>query len=183
MSCILLTTIAHFDPNETNIPIRWAIGEQCHYAEDLRILDKVDLQGTCNCSKHPSIDHKRSTFIDTASIPTKTDWYSYVHLQVTVQLSNSLKTPSMSMWHTKPSHWTWGTNASTASGYKDLISLPNILMWDLLVQAGVNSFLDVARQTYKEANTDAAELVTKLSGDIHLTYPLLISYWLRDRIS
>ncbi|KAL2815620.1 muts domain V-domain-containing protein [Aspergillus cavernicola] len=31
------------------------------------------------------------------------------------------------------------------------------------VKAGVNSLLDVARQTYKEANIDAAELVTKLS--------------------
>ncbi|KAJ6028775.1 hypothetical protein N7540_004351 [Penicillium herquei] len=31
-------------------------------------------------------------------------------------------------------------------------------------QAGVNSLLDVARQTYKEANADAAELVTKLAG-------------------
>ncbi|KAJ5541790.1 hypothetical protein N7494_006866 [Penicillium frequentans] len=34
------------------------------------------------------------------------------------------------------------------------------------VKAGVNSLLDVARQTYKEANADAAELVSKL-GDTH----------------
>ncbi|KAJ5644141.1 uncharacterized protein N7484_006648 [Penicillium longicatenatum] len=34
------------------------------------------------------------------------------------------------------------------------------------VKAGFNSLLDVARQTYKEANADAAELVSKL-GDIH----------------
>lgn len=36
----------------------------------------------------------------------------------------------------------------------------------------MNSLLDVARQTYKEANTDAAGLVAQLSGDarnIHLT--------------
>ncbi|KAF3386872.1 MutS protein [Penicillium rolfsii] len=32
------------------------------------------------------------------------------------------------------------------------------------VKAGVSSLLDVARQTYKEANADAAELVTKLGG-------------------
>jgi DNA mismatch repair protein MSH4 len=32
------------------------------------------------------------------------------------------------------------------------------------VKAGVNSFLDVARQTYKEANIDASELVAKLAG-------------------
>ena len=31
-------------------------------------------------------------------------------------------------------------------------------------QVGVNSLLDVARQTYKEANLDAADLVSKLSG-------------------
>jgi hypothetical protein len=31
-------------------------------------------------------------------------------------------------------------------------------------QAGVNSLLDVARQTYKEANADATELIEKLSG-------------------
>ncbi|KAJ5447262.1 DNA mismatch repair protein MutS core [Penicillium cf. griseofulvum] len=31
------------------------------------------------------------------------------------------------------------------------------------VKAGVNSLLDVARQTYKEANTDATELIEKLS--------------------
>ncbi|KAE8318706.1 muts domain V-domain-containing protein [Aspergillus transmontanensis] len=31
------------------------------------------------------------------------------------------------------------------------------------IQAGVNSLLDVARQTYKEANMDAADLITKLS--------------------
>ncbi|KAE8381102.1 muts domain V-domain-containing protein [Aspergillus bertholletiae] len=31
------------------------------------------------------------------------------------------------------------------------------------VRAGVNSLLDVARQTYKEANMDAADLITKLS--------------------
>ncbi|KAL3476769.1 muts domain V-domain-containing protein [Aspergillus californicus] len=33
------------------------------------------------------------------------------------------------------------------------------------VKAGVNSLLDVARQTYKEANMDAADLVAKLSED------------------
>ncbi|KAJ5607813.1 hypothetical protein N7537_004432 [Penicillium hordei] len=32
------------------------------------------------------------------------------------------------------------------------------------VKAGVNSLLDVARQTYKEANVDATELIEKLSG-------------------
>ncbi|KAL2703443.1 hypothetical protein AAEP93_004514 [Penicillium crustosum] len=32
------------------------------------------------------------------------------------------------------------------------------------VKAGVNSLLDVARQTYKEANSDAIELIEKLSG-------------------
>ncbi|OOO12884.1 DNA mismatch repair protein MutS domain protein [Aspergillus oryzae] len=32
------------------------------------------------------------------------------------------------------------------------------------VRAGVNSLLDVARQTYKEANMDAADLITKLSA-------------------
>ncbi|OQD67622.1 hypothetical protein PENPOL_c003G09892 [Penicillium polonicum] len=32
------------------------------------------------------------------------------------------------------------------------------------VKAGVNSLLDVARQTYKEANADAIELIEKLSG-------------------
>ncbi|KZN90470.1 MutS protein-like protein [Penicillium chrysogenum] len=32
------------------------------------------------------------------------------------------------------------------------------------VKAGVNSLLDVARQTYKEANADAMELIEKLSG-------------------
>lgn len=38
-------------------------------------------------------------------------------------------------------------------------------------QAGVNSLLDVARQTYKEANADAAELVTKLAGkSSHVIY-------------
>jgi hypothetical protein len=31
-------------------------------------------------------------------------------------------------------------------------------------QAGVNSLLDVARQTYKEANADAAEVVDRLAG-------------------
>ncbi|KAJ5676055.1 hypothetical protein N7462_008952 [Penicillium macrosclerotiorum] len=38
------------------------------------------------------------------------------------------------------------------------------------VKAGVNSLLDVARQTYKEANADATELVTKLGEtcNIHL---------------
>ncbi|GFG00996.1 mutS protein homolog 4 [Aspergillus udagawae] len=35
------------------------------------------------------------------------------------------------------------------------------------VRAGVNSLLDVARQTYKEANVDAADLVAKLSGALH----------------
>lgn len=39
-----------------------------------------------------------------------------------------------------------------------------ILQITKIKQAGVNSLLDVARQTYKEANTDAAELVEKLSG-------------------
>ncbi|CAG8001568.1 unnamed protein product [Penicillium olsonii] len=34
------------------------------------------------------------------------------------------------------------------------------------VKAGVNSLLDVARQTYKEANTDATELIEKLSGKL-----------------
>ncbi|KAE8165607.1 muts domain V-domain-containing protein [Aspergillus tamarii] len=34
---------------------------------------------------------------------------------------------------------------------------------NLAIQAGVNSLLDVARQTYKEANMDAADLITKLS--------------------
>lgn len=33
-------------------------------------------------------------------------------------------------------------------------------------QAGVNSLLDVARQTYKEANTDATELVERLAGEV-----------------
>ncbi|KAF4155166.1 hypothetical protein CNMCM6936_005508 [Aspergillus lentulus] len=36
------------------------------------------------------------------------------------------------------------------------------------VRAGVNSLLDVARQTYKEANVDAAELVAKLSESHNL---------------
>lgn len=31
-------------------------------------------------------------------------------------------------------------------------------------QAGVNGFLDVARQTYKEANQDAYDLVEGLNG-------------------
>ncbi|KAE8419444.1 muts domain V-domain-containing protein [Aspergillus pseudocaelatus] len=34
---------------------------------------------------------------------------------------------------------------------------------NIAIQAGVNSLLDVARQTYKEANMDAADLITKLS--------------------
>lgn len=34
------------------------------------------------------------------------------------------------------------------------------------LKAGVNSLLDVARQTYKEANADAAELVSKLGGKV-----------------
>ncbi|KAJ5648719.1 hypothetical protein N7490_005091 [Penicillium lividum] len=38
--------------------------------------------------------------------------------------------------------------------------------WPNYYQAGVNSLLDVARQTYKEANADAAELVSKL-GETH----------------
>lgn len=33
-------------------------------------------------------------------------------------------------------------------------------------QVGVNSLLDVARQTYKEANLDAADLVAQLSGTV-----------------
>lgn len=32
------------------------------------------------------------------------------------------------------------------------------------LQAGVNSLLDVARQTYKEASADATELVERLAG-------------------
>lgn len=32
-------------------------------------------------------------------------------------------------------------------------------------QAGVNSLLDVARQTYKEASADATELVERLAGE------------------
>ena len=35
-------------------------------------------------------------------------------------------------------------------------------------QAGVNSLLDVARQTYKEANKDAVELVSRLEGIVLL---------------
>ena len=34
----------------------------------------------------------------------------------------------------------------------------------LIIQAGVNGFLDVARQTYKEANEDAFKLVSDLNG-------------------
>ena len=33
-------------------------------------------------------------------------------------------------------------------------------------QAGVNGFLDIARQTYKEANQDAYDLVESLNGDL-----------------
>ncbi|KAF7114508.1 hypothetical protein CNMCM5793_008812 [Aspergillus hiratsukae] len=40
------------------------------------------------------------------------------------------------------------------------------------VRAGVNSLLDVARQTYKEANVDAAELVGKLSESHNLNLDL-----------
>ncbi|KAJ5108310.1 hypothetical protein N7456_004985 [Penicillium angulare] len=40
------------------------------------------------------------------------------------------------------------------------------------VRAGVNSLLDVARQTYKEANADAVELVAKLGDDHDLTLDL-----------
>lgn len=38
------------------------------------------------------------------------------------------------------------------------------MVLSLFHQAGVNTLLDVARQTYKEASIDAAELVSKLSG-------------------
>ncbi|KAH2062345.1 hypothetical protein KXV70_008498 [Aspergillus fumigatus] len=40
------------------------------------------------------------------------------------------------------------------------------------VRAGVNSLLDVARQTYKEANVDAADLVAKVSESHNLTLDL-----------
>ncbi|KAH1554878.1 hypothetical protein KXV92_006678 [Aspergillus fumigatus] len=40
------------------------------------------------------------------------------------------------------------------------------------VRAGVNSLLDVARQTYKEANVDAADLVVKVSESHNLTLDL-----------
>ncbi|BCR84481.1 MutS family protein MSH4 [Aspergillus chevalieri] len=40
------------------------------------------------------------------------------------------------------------------------------------VRAGVNSLLDVARQTYKEANTDAADLVTQLAESTNLRLDL-----------
>ncbi|GIC94309.1 MutS family protein MSH4 [Aspergillus udagawae] len=40
------------------------------------------------------------------------------------------------------------------------------------VRAGVNSLLDVARQTYKEANVDAADLVAKLSESHNLNLDL-----------
>ncbi|KAJ5335004.1 hypothetical protein N7452_007407 [Penicillium brevicompactum] len=42
------------------------------------------------------------------------------------------------------------------------------------VKAGVNSLLDVARQTYKEANTDATELIEKLSETCDI--PLDLKY-------
>ncbi|OOQ91584.1 putative DNA mismatch repair protein Msh4 [Penicillium brasilianum] len=42
------------------------------------------------------------------------------------------------------------------------------------VKAGVSSLLDVARQTYKEANADAAELVTKLGENLDM--PLDLKY-------
>ena len=38
-------------------------------------------------------------------------------------------------------------------------------------QAGVNSLLDVARQTYKEANDDVVELASQLGGDLLSTEP------------
>lgn len=34
------------------------------------------------------------------------------------------------------------------------------------VQSGANGFLDVAKQTYKEYNKDAYQLVTSLSGEL-----------------
>lgn len=37
-----------------------------------------------------------------------------------------------------------------------------------ILQAGVNSLLDVARQTYKEANADATELIKNLSGNLKM---------------
>ncbi|KAJ5623893.1 hypothetical protein N7510_000202 [Penicillium lagena] len=40
------------------------------------------------------------------------------------------------------------------------------------VKAGVNSFLDVARQTYKEANIDATELVAKLADNCEMALDL-----------
>ncbi|CAP99515.1 Pc22g22270 [Penicillium rubens Wisconsin 54-1255] len=40
------------------------------------------------------------------------------------------------------------------------------------VKAGVNSLLDVARQTYKEANADAMELIEKLSGSCDMVLDL-----------
>ncbi|GIK02080.1 mutS protein msh4 [Aspergillus viridinutans] len=40
------------------------------------------------------------------------------------------------------------------------------------IRAGVNSLLDVARQTYKEANVDAADLVAKLSESHNLNLDL-----------
>ncbi|KAJ6116042.1 hypothetical protein N7523_006459 [Penicillium sp. IBT 18751x] len=40
------------------------------------------------------------------------------------------------------------------------------------VKAGVNSLLDVARQTYKEANADAAELVEKLAENCEMALDL-----------
>ncbi|OXV11554.1 hypothetical protein Egran_00685 [Elaphomyces granulatus] len=36
------------------------------------------------------------------------------------------------------------------------------------VKAGVNTLLDVARQTYKETNVDASDLVSKLAEDYHI---------------
>ncbi|KAJ5542864.1 hypothetical protein N7535_005287 [Penicillium sp. DV-2018c] len=41
-----------------------------------------------------------------------------------------------------------------------------------LEKAGVNSLLDVARQTYKEANADATELIEKLSENCNMTLDL-----------
>ncbi|KAF9884637.1 MutS protein msh4 [Aspergillus nanangensis] len=47
---------------------------------------------------------------------------------------------------------------------EEMFSLKGFVDADrVLSSAGVNSLLDVARQTYKEANMDAAELVSKLS--------------------
>ncbi|KAJ6087734.1 hypothetical protein N7467_006648 [Penicillium canescens] len=50
------------------------------------------------------------------------------------------------------------------------------------VKAGVNSLLDVARQTYKEANADATELIKNLSDNcdivLHLKYDTARQYYI-----